>query len=73
MDLEGRHPSTASIGRFFSYDHLPPRLQEVSKECHDLAGYMTDALPDDPELVAGLRKLVEAKDCFVRLAATLKE
>jgi hypothetical protein len=23
-------------------------------------------LPDGPELIAGLRKLLEAKDCFVR-------
>jgi hypothetical protein len=25
-------------------------------------------LPDSPELVAGLRHLLEAKDCFVRAA-----
>lgn len=25
-------------------------------------------LPDGPELTAGLRKLLEAKDCFVRAA-----
>jgi hypothetical protein len=25
-------------------------------------------LPDGPELSAGLRKLLEAKDCFVRAA-----
>jgi hypothetical protein len=27
---------------------------------------MNDALPDGPEKSAGLRKLLEAKDCFVR-------
>jgi hypothetical protein len=31
---------------------------------------MVDLLPDDPELTAGLRKLMEAKDCFVRSALT---
>jgi hypothetical protein len=29
---------------------------------------MIDALPDDPELSAGLRHLLEAKDAFVRAA-----
>jgi hypothetical protein len=29
---------------------------------------MARALPDSPELTAGLRKLLEAKDCFVRAA-----
>lgn len=29
---------------------------------------MVDQLPDGPELTAGLRKLLEAKDCFVRAA-----
>ena len=35
---------------------------------HDLAEAMVNALPDGPELTAGLRKLLEAKDCFVRAA-----
>ena len=29
---------------------------------------MAAQLPDGPELTAGLRKLLEAKDCFVRTA-----
>jgi hypothetical protein len=29
---------------------------------------MISDLPDGPELSAGLRKLLEAKDCFVRAA-----
>jgi hypothetical protein len=29
---------------------------------------MISTLPDGPELTAGLRKLLEAKDCFVRAA-----
>lgn len=66
MNLEGRHPSTVAITRYFAYDHLHPRLQAVSKPCHDLAKTMIEMLPDGPELTAGLRKLLEAKDCFVR-------
>ena len=66
--LAGRHPGTVSIARYFDYDHLPPHLQVVSKPCHDLAETMVATLPDGPELTAGLRKLLEAKDCFVRAA-----
>lgn len=68
MDLAGRHPGTAGIARYFDYDHLPPHLQAVSKPCHDLAEAMIGELADGPELTAGLRKLLEAKDCFVRAA-----
>lgn len=42
--------------------------QTVSRPCHDLAAQMIAALPDGPELTTGLRKLLEAKDCFVRAA-----
>lgn len=54
------------IMQHFAYGHLPPQLQEVSAELCQLAGRMDLALPDGPEKVAGLRKLLEAKDCFVR-------
>lgn len=68
MNLIGRHPGTVSIAKHFGFGHLPPHLQAVSKPCHDLAEQMIAALPDGPELTAGLRKLLEAKDCFVRAA-----
>jgi len=67
MNVEGRHP----IARYFSYAHLPAHLQAFSKEAHDYASSMVDQLPDGPELTAGLRKLLEAKDCFVRAALDL--
>jgi len=53
------------IVKYFSYAHLPENLQHVSKSAHDLAIEM-NKLPDGPEKSAGLRKLLEAKDCFVR-------
>jgi hypothetical protein len=68
MRTEGRHPSVQSVCRWFHYDHLPPGLFEVSKHCHDLAETLLANLEDGPELTAGLRKLLEAKDCFVRQA-----
>ncbi|MEU3269007.1 hypothetical protein [Streptomyces bacillaris] len=63
-----RHPATEHLLRYFASDHLPPHLQAVSKPCATLAQELADALPDGPELTAGLRKLLEAKDCFVRAA-----
>ena len=68
MSLTDRHPSTQAIMRYFEFDHLPERLQPTSRACSDLAHEMVDALPDGPELTTGLRKLLEAKDCFVRSA-----
>lgn len=68
MQLDGRHPGTTGIARYFDYAHLPERLQAISQPCHDLAEAMIAELPDGPELTAGLRKLLEAKDCFVRAA-----
>ena len=62
----GRHPGTASLLRFFDHAHLPAELAAVSQPAGDLARQMADLLPDGPELTAGLRKLLEAKDCFVR-------
>lgn len=65
--MSAMHPSTAEILRHFKYDHLPPALQDVSRPICDLAHQAAREL-DGPELTAGLRKLLEAKDCFVRAA-----
>jgi hypothetical protein len=73
FDLTGRHPATVHLARFFVYDHLPEPLQLHAKACAVLASAEIEALPDGPELSAGLRKLLEAKDCFVRAALDLPE
>lgn len=70
LDTTGRHPDTVAAVRGFAYGQLPPALQEFSRPFHDLAGELLRVLPDDPELTACLRKLREAKDCAVLLAAT---
>ncbi len=54
------------ILKFFAYEHLPPHRQAVSKPIGELARQMAAELPAGAELSAGLRKLLEAKDCFVR-------
>lgn len=57
-------PSTTI--KYFSYEHLPPKLQEISKPLTELALLLEEILPDSAEKSAGMRKLLEAKDCFVR-------
>lgn len=61
------------ILEYFSYGHLPEKLQEVSKPFALMAWTMAaragepDAKPARiAETAAGLRKLLEAKDCAVR-------
>ena len=62
------HPSTRAILRYFAWEHLPPHLQAVSAPIGIMAQSMAERLPQGPELTVGLRKLLEAKDCFVRAA-----
>ena len=71
--------------QFFAYEHLPPHLQLVSKPFHDLAHAIVNGdncaesgtvtigspLPANAERTVALRKLLEAKDCFVRAALSL--
>ncbi|MDO6799397.1 hypothetical protein [Shimia thalassica] len=56
------------ILKYFDYEHLPEHLQTASKPFGDLARQMDADLFDGPEKATGLRKLLEAKDCFVRAA-----
>lgn len=61
-----------AIRRYFEWEHLPPQLQEVSRPFGELADRMIETLPirgDSAfETLAGLRRLLEAKDCAVRAA-----
>ena len=54
------------IFQFFAYDHLPEHLQEISKPFGQMAQWITDTLPRNPERTVALRKLLEAKDAAVR-------
>lgn len=63
--VEGRHPGTQHAAHFFAYEHLAGPHRPISKSFHDLAVNLIQWLNDGPELVAGLRKLREAKDCMV--------
>lgn len=59
-------PAPATIIKYFAYKHLPAHLQEISEPLCVIAETMDAILPDCAEKSAGLRKLLEAKDCFVR-------
>lgn len=55
------------ITRYFAFDHLPEGpLKVTSAMVFELACQIEATVPDGPEKSAGLRKLLEAKDCFVR-------
>ena len=66
--LNHRHPGTTHVARYFTFDHLPDHLQDVSRPFSNLAQHLIGVLPDGPELTAALRKLLESKDCAVRAA-----
>jgi len=54
------------VMQYFQYKHLPEKLQTISEPICKLAEAMDRNLIDGPEKDAGMRKLLEAKDCFVR-------
>lgn len=65
-----RHPSTEHMMLVLKPN---PNLRaglptNIAEEIYTMAESMTRDLLDSPELTAGLRKLLEAKDCFVRCA-----
>lgn len=65
-NLEHRNPAVQHIVKFFEWEHLPTHLQAPSKAVATLVEELLEYVPENPELTAGLRKLLEAKDCFVR-------
>lgn len=66
MIEEKKEYKPSPIMKYFTFSHLPEKLQVVSKPIGELAQLMDETLPDGAEKSAGLRKLLEAKDCLVR-------
>lgn len=66
-------PQASTTAKYFAFAHLPAHLQIVSKPLSQLADLLEQLLPSGPELSAGMRKLLEAKDCFVRAALDLPQ
>jgi hypothetical protein len=59
------HPATVEILQHFTFAHLPPHLQEVSRPFAALALQIAER-GGGPECTAALRHLLEAKDAAVR-------
>jgi hypothetical protein len=71
------NPASERLLTHFTYGHLPEPLQQVSKACAALAIAMAESLDStDPiagaEVTTGLRRILEAKDCFVRARVALE-
>jgi hypothetical protein len=52
--------------KWFGYHHLPPDVQPVSAQFHQLATDIVGGIEPGPERTVALRKLLEAKDAAVR-------
>ncbi len=57
-----------AIAAFFRFAHLPPVLKDVSRPFAVQALDILSHIRPSAERSAGLRKLLEAKDCIVRAA-----
>jgi hypothetical protein len=67
--VSARHPATVSLLRWLTPNlNLTGTAGAIAAEAEVFAARVVHAVPDGPELTAGLRKLLEAKDCFVRAA-----
>ncbi len=78
--IEEGQPAPEPMLQFFRYEHLPPRLQAVSRPFCQLAHAIVQGASDgqpilsafgtglkrNPERTVLLRKLLEAKDAAVR-------
>jgi hypothetical protein len=61
--------SSSTILKYFELGYLhEDHIQYISTKFLGVAGLMDNYLLDGAEKSAGLRKLLEAKDCFVRAA-----
>lgn len=68
------YPAMRDMLELFQYDHLPDHLQMISKPFHNLAWEMAQRPTQRPaEQMTCLRKLLEAKDCAVRMGIPLGE
>lgn len=58
-------PEVQELLKCFSYNHLPPKLQSVSKPFHDLAHELAK-MEKNFQLTWSLQLLIQSKDCAVR-------
>lgn len=65
----GEKNRQSPILEFFDFSSLEGNAKDVSETIHDIAHCVDEFFPKCAETSAGLRKLLEAKDCFVRAAS----
>ena len=70
------NPASERMLVHFDYEHLPQHLQVISQPFCLLAGQLAQILDSNDatagaEVTTGLRKMLEAKDCFVRAQVQL--
>jgi len=58
----------SDIMQYFKWEHLPERLQAISKPFGELAERLDRDLKPGAEKSVALRKLLESKDAAVRAA-----
>lgn len=74
MAQQTLHPSTIQLLELFEYGHLPEHLQQISRPFHDLAWNVAQQPTQrGAEQTTCLRKLLEGKDCAVRMLVPLGE
>ena len=66
-ECDGREQrKTHNTLKFFKYDHLPEKLQDISRPFCEMAFFIQEELPFNAESATAMRKLLEAKDAAVR-------
>ena len=65
--------SIYKAAQYFDYRHLPPHLQEVSKQFYNLMAWILMNTPECEQRYLSILKLLETKDCAVRAALTKEE
>jgi hypothetical protein len=63
---------SAPILKYFTFRHLPPKLQVISEPFCGLAEHLDKILPDGAEKSVALRKMLESKDAAVRAALDIE-
>lgn len=66
VEAELNAQGTERMMHWFAFEHLPLRLQKVSRAFFNMAEQMMYTLEPGPERTVAFRKLLEAKDAAVR-------
>jgi hypothetical protein len=66
LEIDRRHPATQQQMRWLAPNpNLIGTARRIAREIYTTSLLLMGLLEDGPELTTGLRKLREAKDCFV--------